>query len=252
MEVRTLRIGLLYPTRDCGEDDFLQFARLLDPEITIRFAYTEWGESVNRLPELDAQGKLEALREVGEPARLTVAADQLAGFGPQVVSWACTSCSFLWGPRGARRQAELLSERLGVPASSTSLAFAAAVEALGVSKIGLGSVYGAEVTEAFIDFLAASGVSTVHHVAMDASSDLELAAWDRGKLLDLVADGDAADAEAVLVPETALHTAGLIDEFESLVGKPVLTATQVTLWHALRLLGHTPDAAGAGTLFSAG
>ncbi|QWF86039.1 maleate cis-trans isomerase family protein [Amycolatopsis sp. CA-230715] len=250
--MRTLRIGLLYPTRDCGEDDFLAFARLLDPEITVRFAYTEWGESVNRLPELDARGKLDALREVGEPGRLTAAAGQLAGFEPQVVSWACTSCSFLWGLDGARHQATVLSELLGIPASSTSLAFAAAARALGVTRIGLGSVYGTEVTAAFVDFLAAAGVSTVHHVAMDASSDRELATWDRARLLDLVADGDAADAEAVLVPETALHTADLIDEFETLAGKPVLTATQVTLWHALRLLGRTPRGAGTGTLFSAG
>lgn len=64
--------------------------------------------------------------------------------------------------------------------------------------------------------------------------------------------GDADGAEAVLVPETALHTAGLLDRAEQLVGKPVLTATQVTLWEALRQAGWDGDRSGPGELFRRG
>ena len=43
------------------------------------------------------------------------------------------------------------------------------------------------------------------------------------------------DAEAVLIPDTALHTAAFLPELETHVGKTVLTANQVTMWEALRL-----------------
>ena len=44
-------------------------------------------------------------------------------------------------------------------------------------------------------------------------------------------------AEALLMPDTALHSVGWLDELEQRVGKPVLTANQVTIWAALREMG---------------
>ena len=54
------------------------------------------------------------------------------------------------------------------------------------------------------------------------------------------AAADTPDAEAVLVPDTAMHTLALLPELEAAVGKPVLTANQVTVWEGLRLLGEVP------------
>lgn len=244
-----VRIGLLYPTKDCGEDDFVALAGLLDPTITVGFGYVPWGEAVNDLADLDAAGKRDAVRELGEPERLDHAVAELSTFAPDVLSWACTSCSFLWGLDGASRQAEGLAGRSGIPASSTSLAFVSAARALGLTRVGIGSVYGDEVTSGFIEFLAAAGITTVHHVARDAPSDRALARWDEDRILQLVADGDSDSADAVLVPETALHTTGLVQRAEQLVGKPVLTATQVTLWDALRLVGWRERRDDLGALF---
>ena len=55
--------------------------------------------------------------------------------------------------------------------------------------------------------------------------------------------------QAVLIPETALHTTELLGELERLLGKPVLTATQVTIWRALDQLDRRPTRSGLGTLF---
>ena len=246
------RIGLLYPTRDSGEDDFARFAHLVDPAVRLGFGYVPWGESVADLADLDASAKRDAVRELGEPDRLQHAVQELQEFGPQVLSWACTSCSFLWGYEGATHQADELARRSGLPASSTSLAFVAAARAIGATRVAVASVYGDEVTAAFIDFLAAAGITSVHHVALDAPSDRALARWGRDRILELAAAGDSEQADAVLVPETALHTADLITELERRAGKPVLTATQVTVWQALTQLGRTGPRAGLGTLFDRG
>ena len=41
----------------------------------------------------------------------------------------------------------------------------------------------------------------------------------------------------------------MIEALEATLGKPVITSTQATLWHALRLAGIKDDIPGAGRLF---
>ena len=59
---------------------------------------------------------------------------------------------------------------------------------------------------------------------------------------------DHPDAEAVLIPDTALHTVGFLSELETAVGKTVLTANQVTMWEALRLANRLTQQSGLGRL----
>ncbi|RSN26814.1 decarboxylase [Amycolatopsis sp. WAC 04169] len=240
-------IGLLYPTRDCGEDDFLACARKLDPDLTVDFAYVPWGENIGRVEDLDPAGKHEAVRELGSPERLSAAAR--FDTAPDVVSWACSSCSFTRGLAGAREQANVLGARLGVPASSTSLAYLTALAHLRTNRVALASVYHRDTTATFADFLAEAGIDTVHSVSADAPSDRALATWDRRRITELATAADHEDAEAVLIPETALHTTPLLEDLETSLGKPVLTATAVTLWDALRTLGTPPVRQGLGSLF---
>ncbi|WIV61742.1 maleate cis-trans isomerase family protein [Amycolatopsis nalaikhensis] len=244
------RLGLLYPTRDCGEDDFADLCRRLDPAIDLDFAYPEWDPGIGDVEDLDAAGQAAAVRALGAPESLTKAADGFAE-PPDVVSWACSSCSFTHGLDGAREQADALSAHLGVPASSTSLAYLAALDRLGVDRVALASVYHPDLTDVFAAFLAEAGVTTVHSVSADAGSDRALATWDADRIRDLATAADHGDARAVLVPETALHTTPSLAELEERLGKPVLTATAVTVRHALDLAGATRERGGLGTLFAA-
>jgi maleate cis-trans isomerase len=146
-----------------------------------------------------------------------------------VGTWACSSCSFTRGLDGAREQARVLAGHLGVPASSTSLAYLAALGQLGVDRVALASVYRPDLTARFAAFLAEAGVTTVHAVSADGGSDRALAAWDGQRITDLAVAADHEDAGAVLVPETALHTTPL-----------------------LARAGSAPVRDGLGALFSAG
>lgn len=53
-------------------------------------------------------------------------------------------------------------------------------------------------------------------------------------------------AQALLVPDTAMHTLALIPDLEDTAGMPVLTANQGTVWEGLRLAGEIPCAPGLG------
>jgi maleate isomerase len=67
----------------------------------------------------------------------------------------------------------------------------------------------------------------------------------------LVLEADRPDAEAVFVSCTNLPTYDLIAPLEADLGKPVLTANQVTMWASLRELDQ--PACGAGQrLFTEG
>ncbi|MGV9296396.1 maleate cis-trans isomerase family protein [Amycolatopsis sp. NPDC003676] len=237
-------IGLLYPTRDCAEDDFTALAGCLDARPGVEFAYVPWARRV-----VERENVQTAVRELSEPDRLVQAAAAFTT-SPRVVSWACTSCSFIDGVAVAKTQTDALTDALGVPASSTSLAFLAAAHRLGLERVALASVYAPEITDAFAAFLAEEDISTVHAVSADAGSDRDLAAWDSARIRDLVDSAASSDAQAVLLPETALHTAPLLAELEKLAGKPVLTATQATLWHCLTLLGRPAAGPGLGTLLA--
>jgi maleate cis-trans isomerase len=68
----------------------------------------------------------------------------------------------------------------------------------------------------------------------------------------MVRENDHPRAEAVLVPDTALHSAAWLGELEAIAGKPVLTANQVSFWKALRLAGDTGAREGLGALLLAG
>jgi maleate cis-trans isomerase len=223
-----LALGFLYPGH-AAEDDLPYLTSSLAPSAIAEVVHTSVGEDAHRV---------DALLDLGSGARLADGAAQLAGRGVAAVIWACTSGSFVFGWDGARRQADEIGKRLAVPASSTSLAFADVCAALGISRVAIAATYPADVTEHLVQFLAHAGVDVVAAGSSGIVTAAEVGTLDGETVHELVRRHDHADAEAILVPDTALHTARVIHDLERAAGKPVLTANQVTVWQAARLAGH--------------
>jgi maleate cis-trans isomerase len=166
------------------------------------------------------------------------------------VVWACTSGSFVFGWDGATAQVEALGAVAGVPASSTSFAFVDACARLGVSKVAVGATYPDDVAERFVAFLGVAGIEVLSLSAKGIITAAEVGTLPRESVLDFAAAADHPDAQAVLLPDTALHTIGLLDALDARVGKPVLTANQVSVWQGLRLAGAGEPRPGLGALFA--
>ena len=168
--------------------------------------------------------------------------------------WACTSGSFVYGPDGARDQVDRLTRACGVPASSTSFAFVDAVHALGVRDVAVCASYPGDVARLFVDFLAAADIRVVSMSSAGIDTAAEVGTLTAQQVLELAAANDHPDAEALLIPDTAMHTMRVLPALESALGKPVLTANQVTVWHGLRTAGlpavSPPSGPRLGTLFS--
>ncbi|GAA1561030.1 aspartate/glutamate racemase family protein [Kribbella sancticallisti] len=234
-------VGLLYPGHS-AEDDYPALEARLDGEVRLPVVITSVGEDAHRV---------DALLDLGRAERLAEGAAELAAAKPDAVMWACTSGSFVFGPEGARNQASGVAAALGVPASSTSIAFVDALNALGVRRVAIAASYPEDVARHFVRFLTAGGAEVVSMGSHGIITAAEVGTLEPDRVIAMVQAADHPDAEAVLVPDTAMHTLAIIDDLESAVGKPVLTANQVTVWKGLQLLGPVPEFKGLGSLFAA-
>lgn len=239
---RKTTVGMLYPGY-AAEDDYPALERLLGAGAALPLVHTTPDDVAHTEDDLLA---------VGQPEELAAGWRQLAAQRPDAVMWACTSGSFVFGWQGAHDQADTLAATAGVPASSTSIAFVGAAHALGVRRVAVAATYPEGIAARFVEFLAAGGLEVVSFGSLDILQAADVGALDREAVLELAAStgrGEGGAAEAVLLPDTALHTVAWLDAMETAAGKPVLTANQVTAWEGLRLAGHHDAAAGLGALF---
>ncbi|NUL09177.1 maleate cis-trans isomerase family protein [Streptomyces lunaelactis] len=218
-------VGLLYPGHS-AEGDYPRCEVLLDSDIRLPVFHTDIGEDAHRV---------DALLRMGSAERLAAGVAELRLAGAESVVWACTSGSFVYGWEGAHEQIRGLARAAGLPASSTSFAFAHAVRELGAVRVAVAATYPDDITALFTAFLKASGADVVAGRAAGIVTAAEVGTWGRAEVLELARAGDHPDAEVVLLPDTALHTVAYLQELEEVLGKPVLTANQVTVWEGLRL-----------------
>lgn len=238
-------IGIIYPGH-AAEGDYPAFERAFAdatkqdvdaPELRLPVTISTIGVD-EHTPE--------ALLETGSTPRLQEAAQRMLSEHsgpntPQVMMWACTSGSFVYGWEGAHRQAENLTEVSGLPSSSTSIAFAHAIRALQLSRIAVAATYPLDLAEHFRQFLAHSGAEVVSFAPASIFTAGEVGHLGLEEILAMARAADTGDAEAVLIPDTAMHSLLWIRELEAALGKPVITANQVTVWEGLRL-GSAPSA----------
>ncbi len=139
-----------------------------------------------------------------------------------------------------------------MPASSTPFAFVDASRALGLSKVAVSATYPEDVSNYFRAFLAAGGIEVVHMGSHAILTAEEVGTLGQGQVEGMIRRDDHPSAEAILLPDTALHSAAWLDRLEEVAGKPVLTANQVSFWKALRLAGDTRRYPGLGSLMRLG
>ncbi|HEX3733085.1 MAG TPA: maleate cis-trans isomerase [Mycobacteriales bacterium] len=230
-------VGFIYPGH-AAEDDYPLAEKLLGEGLTLAVEHI-YGEDVYAV---------EQLKELGSRDRLADGVQRLSKYQPDSVMWAGTGSSFVYGLDGAQRHVDELSGAASVPASSTSLAFIHAVRALDLQRVAVSASYPVEVTDLFGQFLADAGIEVVNLAAAEIATATEVGQLGGKAVIDLIVGYDHPEAEAMLVPDTAMRTFGLVNDVEEQIGKPVLTANQVTIWEGLRLAGDHRTVPNAGAL----
>lgn len=233
-------LGFLYPGHS-AEDEYPRIEQLLGSDVRLDVVHTDIGEDAHRV---------DALLQMGSVERLAAGVEGLRMSGADSVVWACTSGSFVYGWEGAHDQVRALARTAGLPASSTSFAFVHAAREMGLRRVAVGATYPDDVAALFAEFLRAGGVEVLSVRDSGIVTAAEVGTWGEKEVFALARAADTRDAEALLLPDTALHTAAHIPALEKELGKPVLTANQVTVWEALRLADRRVNAPALGALFT--
>jgi maleate isomerase len=102
------------------------------------------------------------------------------------------------------------------------------------------------VTERLLAYLGEHGIEVVSSVGLGLLDHI----WKVGysEVVQAVTSVDAPDADGVFISCTNVPTYDIIGPLERWLGKPVLTANQVTMWSALHAIGS--PMMGSGQLLS--
>lgn len=206
---------------------------------------------MNRMAPAGVTVHVARLSRTREPARLTQevlkqtngdlprAAASLKPLRPDVVVFAHTLGSMLEGPAYDRELVQRMHEEAGCPALTTSLALLDAIQALHIRSLVIVAPYTADLTALERAYLRAAvpDVQVVHEHSLGLATGVVLADQPATLGYRAARAADRREADALFLSGTNWPTMEVIEPLEKDLGKPVLTANQVTLWGALKQLG---------------
>lgn len=206
----------------------------LDRELW-RWAPDDVSLYLTRMPYVPLAATIEMAIHISEPPLVARSAIDVLAVSPLVTAYACTSGSFIGGLIG---EAALVAamEDAGAPAAvTTSGALLIALRQLGITRIAAVTPYTEDLTNGLSDFLAEADIEVVATAGLGLTSEIWTVPYET--TAELVRATDSPEAEAVFISCTNLPTYDMIAPLEQELGKPVLTANQVTMWSALTIAG---------------
>jgi maleate isomerase len=201
--------------------------RWVSPDVTLH---------VTRMSYVPLAATMEMAIHISDPALLARGATDFLAVSPVVTAYACTSGSFVGGLAGESALVTAMTEAGALAAVTTSGALLTALRHLDITRIATVTPYTADLTAGLSSYLAEAGVDVAATAGLGLTSRIWTVPYD--VTAQLVRDTDCPDAEAVFISCTNLPTYDVIATLEAELGKPVLTANQVTMWSASTMAGH--------------
>ncbi|MCE0766159.1 Asp/Glu racemase [Pseudonocardia kujensis] len=215
----------------------------LDRELW-RWAPDDVSLYLTRLPFFTTPVTVEMAVAVGDRRAVRRATRDVLTPRPGVVTFACTSGSFVSGVAGEFVLRRTMIEAGAPEATTTSGALVDALHLLGVQNLAIATPYIAAVTDRLVTFLADNGVTTVASEGLGLLGNIWRVGYEQ--VVSIVKAVDRPEADALFISCTNLPTYDIIEPLEQALGKPVITANQVTMWASLRAIGR--QAVGGGRL----
>ncbi|QWF82370.1 maleate cis-trans isomerase family protein [Amycolatopsis sp. CA-230715] len=184
-----------------------------------------------RTPYEPVPVSMEMAQLVSNSAHLATATRDVLHVEPEVVAYLCTSGSFVNGVDYERSLTKAICDAGAPDAVTTSGALAEVLQQLGSRRIAVITPYDADLTGSLHRFLAELGVETVASEHLGLGGGIWKVSYRT--IAERILKADHPDAEAIFVSCTNLPTYDLIEPLETALGKPVLTANQLTMWACL-------------------
>ncbi len=165
-----------------------------------------------------------------------------------VVAYGCTSASTIIGPEGIERAVQ--SVLPGVTVTNPISAVIAACRALEARRIGFITPYVADVSAAMRLFLEDHGLAISAFDSFEEGDDRIVARISPASSLAAIQGmATQSDCDVIFVSCTNMRIAGIVEQAERAVGKPVISSNLALGWHMLRLAGVADVLPGLGVLF---
>lgn len=172
---------------------------------------------------------------LGDHVQMEQAVRSVLGVRPAAVGYACASGSFVHGVAGAKALSDCMRTAGAPSAITTSEALLRALEVMNLGRIAVATPYVASLTDLLCDFVAESGRTVVSQAGLGYDHDIWTIPYSA--TADLIRAADSPEADAIFVSCTNLPTYDILSVLEAELGKPVLSANQVTAWATLQDAG---------------
>ena len=173
---------------------------------------------------------------------------QLSSVLPDVIAYGCTASSIVQGLEyDAHLRAEI-AETYKVASTTAAHAILTAARTLGAASVSIVSPYTEQVDAAEHAYFKSAGLKVHGGACLGISDGFRLAEPEPETLFELGLKGFDARSDALIVSCLNTRSHAVIASLEQAIGKPVISSTQATLWHALRLAGIEDRIAGFGRL----
>jgi maleate isomerase len=229
------RLGVIVPSVNSVVEAW--YPRVVPDGVSVHFArmLTPPGTSPEDIIEMDRTDGAHAIR-------------QLASCHPHAVAYGCTASSIVQGHAFDRHVRQEIEAVAGCPGTSATASILAACAALGLRQVTAISPYPEEVDAAEHRFFAEAGIATIASCCFGIADGFRLAEPEPAAILDRALGVWDKASDGVIIACLNFRSHPIIDELERRTEKPVVTSTQATLWHVLRLAGVEAKIAGYGRL----
>lgn len=190
---------------------------------------------LTRTPFVPVEVSLDLARLVSEHETLRSAVEALCAVSPQVISYACTSGSFVGGLAGERAMTAAMAQAGEVPSLTTSGALIEALREIGARRIAVVTPYTKSVTDSLEDYLGEAGITVTGRAYLGLTRHIWKVPYR--DVVDMARAAVVGAADALFISCTNLPTYDVIPQLEAELRMPVLSANQVTMWAALRAIG---------------
>lgn len=216
------RIGLLTP--DINTVSEVEFNRYRPSGVTVHVA---------RLPLTDPID-VDAMVRMNED--VDRATDAVAKTSPDVIAYGVTAGSFFRGCGYDTELEDQIESQTDIPSVTTAAAVRRAFNRLDITSVVVVTPYLNELNKRLVDFLDAYGYRVVEIQGEEFQSGERFGTSTPESVYRHVREIDSSEADGVFISGMEYHGTPVIQELETDLGKPVVTAHQATLWNALRTI----------------
>ena len=166
----------------------------------------------------------------------------------EAVALAQTSASLFDDHYDAEATA-LMTANAGAPAVTSAVAIGQAIQALGLTRVGIVTPYSAQVIENAKRYYETKyGLTVVAMEGFGATDAYAIGKLDANTAFEALRRVDRPEIEALIVPGGNFPTMPWIAPWERAFGKPVVTTNQAALWAVLGLMNLHDPLPGLGRL----